>query len=116
GEAPNFLAGAIDDAAEFEPAQRSLFYARAALNVIEHANCGRAIQLHSKLRAFACDGCEARMLGDYDFVAPTKKRRIDPLIGPSVLEQRGDMNPGFMGKNIGADDGFGASDVPPRSA
>src|ERR1019366_5689006 len=51
-----------------------------------------------------------------DFVASSKKGRIDALVGSSVLEQRRDMNPGLMGKNIGADDGLRAADVAPRRA
>ena len=91
------LAGALDDAAEFEPAKRALFHARPALDVVESANRRRAVQFDAKLRAFTRNRREARMLGYDDFVASSKKGRIDSLVGSSVLEQRRDMNPGLHG-------------------
>ena len=91
------LAGAFDDAAEFEPAKRAIFHARPALDVVESANRRRAVQFDAKLRAFTRNRREARMLGYDDLVASSKKGRIDSLVGSSVLEQRRDMNPGIHG-------------------
>jgi hypothetical protein len=110
------LAGALDNAAEFEPTKRALLYSCPALDVVESASRRRAVQFDAELRAFTRNRREARMLGYDDFVAASKKGRINSLVGSSVLEQGRDMYSGLMGKNIGAHYGLRAADVTPRRA
>ncbi len=69
-----------------------------------------AVEVEADGGADRAHGGEAGMLADHHLVAAPEQRGVEALVGAHVGEQTGDVDAGFMRKNVGADDRLGAGD------